>query len=63
MGTESGDKLRRLRGETSREVVAKAVGISVRALQSYELGERNPRDEVKQRLAEYYKRSVGFIFF
>ena len=63
MPNKAGDTLKRLRGNKSREEVAKAVDITVRALQSYELGERIPRDDVKQRLAEYYHRSVGYIFF
>lgn len=53
----------RLRGKKTRKEVAEAVGITERALQSYELGERIPRDDVKQRLAEYYHRTVGHIFF
>ena len=56
-------KLIELRGEKSREKVAKACGISVSALSMYEQGERIPRDDIKIRLAKYYKRSVNFIFF
>ena len=56
-------KLIELRGEKSRETVAKACGISVSALAMYEQGERIPRDDIKIRLAKYYKRSVNFIFF
>ena len=61
--TKAGETLRRLRGNKDRAVVAEAVGITERALQSYECGDRVPRDEVKQRLADYYKRSVQYIFF
>ena len=53
----------RLRGERDRAVVAKAIGISERALQSYELGDRVPRDSVKQKIAKYYGRTVQHIFF
>lgn len=60
---EPNDVLVRLRGAKSRAEVAEAVGITERALQSYELGERIPRDDVKRRLAEYYHRTVGHIFF
>ena len=63
MENSAGDILRRLRGDTPRKVVAEAVGISERALQSYECGDRIPRDEVKQRLADYFHRTVGYIFF
>lgn len=56
-------RLIELRGNKSRETVAKACGISVSALAMYEQGERIPRDDIKIRLAKYYKRSVNFIFF
>ena len=56
-------KLIELRGSKSRETVAKACGISVSALAMYEQGERIPRDDIKIKLAKYYKRSVNFIFF
>lgn len=57
------EKLVKLRGDKSRETVAKACGISVSALAMYERGERIPRDDIKVKLAEYYNRSVNFIFF
>ena len=53
----------KLRGKRSRAEVARDLGITERALQSYELGDRIPRDKVKTRIAEYYKRSVQHIFF
>lgn len=59
----TGEILRRLRGNRPVSVVADAVDITERALRSYERGERTPRDEVKQRIADYYHRSVGYIFF
>ena len=52
-----------LRGKESREAVAKAVGVSVSAMAMYETGARIPRDETKKRIAKYYGRSVGEIFF
>lgn len=52
-----------LRGETRREVVAAAVGISVSSLTMYEMGLRTPRDPVKIALAAYYGKSVHSIFF
>lgn len=60
---EVGCRLVRLRGNKTQEQVAKAVGISVSALSSYECGERTPRDHIKIALAKYYKRSVQSIFF
>ena len=52
-----------LRGERSQSEVAQAVGISPSALSMYEAGERIPRDEIKERLAEYYETDVQSIFF
>lgn len=57
------EKLRKLRGNKSRQEVANACNISVSALAMYEQGERVPRDEVKVRLANYYNRTVNYIFF
>lgn len=52
-----------MRGDKSQEEVAAAVGISKSALSQYERGERVPRDHIKVRLADYYDRSVQFIFY
>lgn len=57
------EKLRKLRGNKSRQEVADACKISTSALAMYEQGERVPRDEVKVRLANYYNRTVNYIFF
>lgn len=57
------EKLRKLRGNKSRQEVAEACGISVSALAMYERGERVPRDEIKIKLAKFYNRSVNYIFF
>lgn len=57
------EKLVQLRGTRSREEVAKANGISISALAMYESGGRIPRDEIKKKLASYYKKSVQYIFF
>lgn len=53
----------KLRNGKSRENVAKACEISVSALAMYEQGERIPRDDIKVKLANYYNRSVNYIFF
>ena len=50
------------RGKKKREDVAKAVGVSVSAIAMYENGDRVPRDEIKVRLADYYKKSVQELF-
>ena len=60
---ENGQRLINLRGQKSREEVAAANKISVSALAMYELGQRNPRDEVKISLAEYYGVRVSDIFY
>lgn len=56
-------KLTQLRGKIPRELVAKECGITVSALSNYENGIRIPRDEVKVRIAKFYKKSVQSIFF
>lgn len=58
-----GALLRTLRGSLSLADVAKHLGITVSALAMYERGERTPRDEVKERIAHFYGRSIGSIFF
>lgn len=63
MDTNYGERLRRLRGNKRIAEVAKAVGISASALSMYENMERMPKDAIKIRLANYYGRTVGYIFF
>ena len=58
-----GKRLTVLRGKNTQEDVAKAVGISASALSMYECGERIPRDDVKIKLAHYFRTSVQSIFF
>ena len=60
---EIGQSLMALRGNTPRDVVAGAVGVSVSALQMYENGERVPRDETKCALATFFHTTVGSLFF
>ena len=58
-----GERLQKLRGSRTQKEVAEAVGVTPMAISLYESGERVPRDEIKVRLANYYKRTVNFIFF
>lgn len=58
-----GAKLRKLRGNKSKAEVALAIGVSESAYTKYERGERSPKDSVKIKIADYYKKSVGSIFF
>ena len=60
---ENGRRLQQLRGEMTREEVATAARISVSALTMYELGQRNPRDDVKCSLADFFGVRVSDIFF
>lgn len=59
----AGTKMRQLRGERSARDVADAISISESALLMYERGERNPRDDIKVRIARYYGVGVGDIFY
>ena len=52
-----------LRGEKTRKAVASDIGVSVSALSMYENGHRMPKDETKARIAAYYGKTVGEIFF
>lgn len=58
-----GERLKELRGSRSLAEVAEALEISVSALSMYENGERIPRDNVKIRIANYYKKPIHKIFF
>lgn len=58
-----GERLVELRGNKTQEEVSNALEISVSALSMYERGERIPRDNIKIRIAAYYKKPVHKIFF
>ncbi len=60
---EMANKLVELRGNRTQDEVAKALNISKSALAMYESGKRVPRDPVKVRIAQFYGKSVPFIFF
>jgi putative transcriptional regulator len=59
----TGEKLIKLRGKKTKSEVAEAIGVSESSYIKYERDERNPSDIVKQRIADYYGRKVGSIFF
>lgn len=59
----TGKKLIALRGDKTQEEVAADLGISKSALAMYERDERNPRDEVKVLIANYYNETVGALFY
>ena len=58
-----GNKLRELRGDRTLKKVAKDIGITAAALSNYENALRFPSDEIKVKIANYYKKSVQSIFF
>ena len=62
-GEKIGQILRGLRGEKSAVEVSSALGISKSALAMYERGDRLPRDDLKGRIANSYKKSVQSRWF
>lgn len=58
-----GERLRALRGSRTQKEVAEALGVTMMAVSLYEAGERMPRDEIKVKLANYYKKSVTSLFY
>lgn len=57
------ERLKKARGNIPRETVAEAVGVTVSAISMYENGQRIPRDEIKVKLADYYRTTVQALFF
>lgn len=55
-------ELRRRKNVTQTEV-AKALGIPVSTYNAYETGQNIPRDGMKIAIAEYFGKSVNYIFF
>lgn len=62
---KSGQRIKTLREKSGKtlEEVATDLGITVSSYRKYEAGTRIPRDELKERIANYFNRSVAFIFF
>ena len=62
---KAGQKIKSLRESSNLtpEKVAFDIGISISSYKKYEAGVRVPRDEIKEKIANYFNRSVGFIFF
>lgn len=54
--------LREARGLTQAELAEK-LGISPSAMSMYEQGARNPRDEVKVKIAEFFDVSIIDVFY
>lgn len=58
-----GEILKELRGNKSQSTVANDIGVPQTVLSSWENDERQPRDEKKKLIADYYGVTVGSIFF
>ena len=58
-----GKRIKELRGDRSRDKVAADIGISSSALGMYECNKRIPRDDVKNRLADYFGVTIQQLFF
>ena len=58
-----GERLKALRGSRPQKEVADALGVTAMAISQYEAGDRMPRDEIKVKLANYYRKSVTSIFY
>lgn len=59
----TGERLRELRGSKARRTVANDLGISYSMYMKLERDERTASDAIKVRIAKYYGKSVGYIFF
>lgn len=58
-----GQRLKKLRGSRSLEDVANALEVTPMAVSLWERGERMPSDNMKVKIAAYYKKSVMALFF
>ena len=58
-----GKLLTALRGEQSLRDVAKTLGLSPAAIRQYESGNRIPRDNIKEKIAKFYDKTVQEIFY
>ena len=58
-----GKLLTALRGERTLSDVAKTLGVSPSAISQYESGNRIPRDNIKEKIAKFYDKTVQEIFY
>jgi transcriptional regulator with XRE-family HTH domain len=59
----TGERLRKLRGAKTREKVAADLDISYSMYIKLERDERKASDDMKIRIANYYGKSIEYIFF
>ena len=61
--TAVGARIRDLRGSMAQKKVAEDLGVLQSTYSMYESGQRIPSDEVKIKIANYFKKTVQEIFF
>lgn len=60
---KNAERLREARGDKTQANVAKELNITASAVAMYENGIRTPRDEIKEKMAKYYNKPVGYLFY
>ncbi|TYC86384.1 helix-turn-helix transcriptional regulator [Acetobacterium wieringae] len=58
-----GKLLTTLRGEKALRDIAAELGLSPAAIRQYESGNRIPRDDIKEKIAKLYNKTVQEIFY
>ncbi len=61
--TVVGERLKKLRGSRTQGEVAEALGVTPMAVSQWENGLRMPSDDMKVKIAQFYKKTVMVIFF
>ena len=61
--TVVGERLKKLRGSRTQGEVAEARGVTPMAVSQWENGLRMPSDDMKVKIAQFYKKTVMVIFF
>lgn len=56
-----GEKLIQLRGDRSITEVSKSLKLTNQALWNYENNIRVPRDDIKKKIADYYKVNYAYL--
>jgi len=64
-GNYIADNLREMRRRkgVSQVEIARALGVPATTYNAWETGQNIPRDQMKQKIAEYYGRTVQFLFY
>ncbi|MGM0175656.1 helix-turn-helix domain-containing protein [Enterococcus sp. DIV0800] len=56
-------KEERIKKGVTQKQVAESVKLSLSMIQKIEGGHKKAGDDTKKRLAKYYKRTVGYLFY